>query len=93
MDSSISSRTRSLAFYEALLQTLPTRTVSDRTCFRRIAAWLAAGVEDGRFGQEIFTLVLTFAKEATQPGVRNPAAVFVSILKKELGYDPKAQKR
>jgi hypothetical protein len=89
MDFSISSRTRSLAFYETLLQTLPTRTVSDRTCFRRIAAWLGEQIEAGRFSEEIFPIVLSFASEATQPGVRNPAAVFVSILKKELGYDPK----
>jgi len=91
MDFSISSRTRSMAFYETLLATLPTRTVSDRTCFRRIAAWLGAGVESGRFSEEIFAIAVSFAKEATQPGVRNPAAVFVSILKKELGYDPKRQ--
>ena len=93
MDFSISSRTRSLAFYDTLLKALPARSASDRTCFRRIAAWLAAGVEDGRFTEEVFPIVLSYANEATAPGVRNPAAVFVTILKKELGYDPASMHR
>ncbi len=90
MDFSISLRTRSLGFYETLIGVLPARSVSDRTCFRRVAAWLADGIEAGRFDEEIFRVVLTYAKEAAAANVRNPAAVFVSILKKELHYDPKA---
>ncbi len=89
MEFSISLRTRSLGFYETLIHTLPPRTVSDRTCFRRIAAWLADGVEQGRFTEEVFAVALTYATEASLAEVRNPPAVFVSILKKELGYDPK----
>ena len=89
MEFSISLRTRSLGFYETLIGTLPPRSVSDRTCFRRIAAWLADGIEQGRFDDEIFTVALTYAREASVAEVRNPAAVFVSMLKKEIGYDPK----
>lgn len=88
MKLSTSLRTRSLAFYETLLATIPARTVSDRTCYRRIAAWLSEEVERGRFDEGVFQIVLGFATEARQPHVRNPAAVFVSILKKELGYEP-----
>ena len=92
MDFSISLRSRSLAFHETLLGIIPTRTVSDRTCFRRITAWLTAEVEAARLDVEIFQIVLGYAKEARQPGVRNPAAVFVTILKKELKYDPQAMR-
>jgi hypothetical protein len=80
-----------LAFYETLIQTLPVRNVSDRTCFRRITAWLRREVEAGRRPPEVFREVLLFARESRLPGVRNPNAVFLSILKKELHYDPKSQ--
>ena len=93
MNLSISLRTRSLAFYESLLAALPARTVSDRTCYRRIAAWLIEQVEGGRFDEQIFALVLSYATEAQQAPVRNPRAVFVSILKKELGYEPRVHHR
>lgn len=88
MEFSISIRARTLAFYETLLGVLPPRTVSDRTCFRRIAGWLGAEIEAGRFNDEIFHEVLVFAREATAPDAINPHAVFVSLLKKELGYTP-----
>ncbi len=93
MDFSISLRTRSLAFYESLLAALPARTVSDRTCYRRIAGWLIDQVEAGRFDEQVFAQVLSYAAEAQQPHVRNPRAVFVSILKKELGYAPRVHNR
>jgi hypothetical protein len=63
---------------------------SDRTCFRNITSWLMAGCATGRFNYEIFNRVLDYAKEAA--GCRNPAAAFVSLLKKELDYNPKAIK-
>lgn len=34
----------------------------------------------------IFRRVIDFALEASGPESRNPAAVFITILKKELGY-------
>jgi hypothetical protein len=79
-----------MAFYETLIQTLPVRNISDRTCFRRITAWLRRQVETGSAGTEIFRDVLLLARESLLPGVRNPNAVFLSLLKKELHYDPKA---
>ena len=93
MDFSISLRSRTLAFYETLIQTLPPRTVSDRTCFGRIGAWLQSEIEGGRFSEEIFREVLIFASEAKGAACRNPHAVFVSILKKELHYDPSKAQR
>lgn len=78
---------RALNFERALKIVIPPRDQSDRTSFRRIAGWLKEGCEAGRFHEHvIFRRVLDFAVEASGPGSRNPAAVFTSILKKELGY-------
>ncbi len=75
---------QSLHFNGALCQIIRPRSQSDRTCFRNVTNWLTAGVAAGRFTQEIFAQVLDYAKEA-QKG-RNPAAVFIALLQKELGY-------
>jgi uncharacterized protein YdaU (DUF1376 family) len=78
------SQIQSLHFNGALCQIIRPRSQSDRTCFRNVTNWLTAGVATGRFTQEIFAQVLDYAKEA-QKG-RNPAAVFITLLQKELGY-------
>ena len=65
------------------------RDISDRTCFKKICAWVTSGVEAGIFNEwEIYRRILGYALDATQPPARNPAAVFMSILKKELNYVP-----
>ncbi len=84
------SHIRAFAFNEALMGIIKPRNQSDRTCFRNITSWLMAGCEAGRFNHEIFHRILDYAKEVS--GCRNPAAVFVSLLKKELNYNPKAVK-
>jgi hypothetical protein len=76
----------SLGFYNLLKETIPPKNVSDRTCFRRVAAWLSQGVKGGRWDNSIYLIVLDYAKEARDGGARNPAAVFMSILQKELQY-------
>jgi len=81
---SADSQVQSLHFNGALCQIIRPRSQSDRTCFRNIANWLTAGVAAGRFTQEIFAQVLDYAKEAQKS--KNPAAVFVTLLQKELGY-------
>ena len=83
---SISLRTRTLAFHQSLIRTIGLKNQSDRTSFRNIANWLQSQVEAGEFDEDIFHVVLNYAVEAAQPTSRNPAAVFTSILKKELGY-------
>ena len=75
---------RSLHFYDALVGIIRPRTRSDRTCFRRVANWLAASCAEGRFTDEIHSRVVDYAREA-QTGT-NPAAVFMALMKKELGY-------
>ncbi|MHC5075703.1 MAG: hypothetical protein ACYTFM_04670 [Planctomycetota bacterium] len=75
-----------LQFYECLIKIIVPKSTGDRTCFRKIGNWLMDGYKQGKFRRDIFNIVLSFAKEAARPECRNPAAVFVTILKKELGY-------
>ncbi|MHC5074021.1 MAG: hypothetical protein ACYTFE_04260 [Planctomycetota bacterium] len=75
-----------LQFYECLIKIIAPKDRSDITCFRKIGNWLTTGYAQGDFSREIFNIVLSFAREASKPQCRNPAAVFVTILKKELGY-------
>lgn len=75
---------RALNFHESLTKILRPRSRSDRTCFRNVTNWLVEMHARGKFGDEVFGRVLDFAREA---GAGNrPAAVFMAILKKELGY-------
>ena len=90
--SSNSARTRlsadvqiqALHFSEALGGIIPPRSQSDRTCFVNVTRWLAEGCASGRFTPAIYSRVLDYAKEAKAG--RNPPAVFMALLKKELGY-------
>jgi hypothetical protein len=75
-----------LWFDDNLRKIITPRNQSDRTSFRRISNWLIRGINDKKFGTEIFETVLRYARESTGPDCRNPAAVFTAILKKELGY-------
>ena len=78
---------KSLAFERALRIVIPPRDQSDRTSFRRLTNWLYDGCASGVFDEHvIFRRVLDFALEASGPSSRNPAAVFTTIIKKELGY-------
>jgi len=84
-DQSLESRANS--FERALKIAIPPRSQSDRTSWRNIRKWLVDGCRNGRFEEhEIFKRVLDFAIEASGPGSKNPAAVFTSIMKKELNY-------
>ena len=77
---------RLLAFNKTLRSTIRPRNQSDRTAFRNIGAWLMQKINAGEFDTEIFKRVLDYADEVSKNRCRNPAAVFTSILKKELGY-------
>lgn len=81
---SSSNSRRALSFNEALISMIKPRNQSDRTCFRNITNWLIGGCASGRFNEEIFDRVLDYAREASTG--RNPAAVFMSLIKKELRY-------
>ena len=76
---------QALHFNDALANLIRPRTRSDRTCFRNVTNWLVEGCGRGRFDGAIFERVLDYAKEARSG--QNPAAVFMALLKKELGYE------
>ncbi len=84
----ISIATRVEGFLDSLRRELPPRSVSDRTCYQRLADWLCAGIHAGRFTDDIFIRVLSLARDAKLPPARNPRAVFMKTLRKELGYVP-----
>ena len=88
-DSLRHSQSNALRFINALSRLIPPRSRSDRTYFRNVAEWLAEGCTGGRFTGEIFERVLDYAKQARQGN--KPAAVFMSILKEELGYERKGK--
>ena len=91
LSSSVSARTQvqALNFNSALTNIIRPRTQSDRTCFHNITRWLTAGCATGEFNEQIFGRVLDYAREANRG--RNPAAVFMTLLKKEMGYRPKKE--
>ena len=78
-----------LRFNDALSRLIPPRSRSDRTCFRNVTNWLVEGCAGGRFTCEIFERVLDYAKQARQG--KKPAAMFMSMLQDELGYQKKGK--
>jgi uncharacterized protein YdaU (DUF1376 family) len=79
-----SARSRSIVFHEALRTLLKPRSQSDRTCFRNVTNWLIVEITKGKFNEDIFARVLDYARESEN--ARNPAAMFMALLKKELNY-------
>lgn len=66
---------------------LTPRTISDRTCHRRVMGWIGRKIlTDAIPSEEILARCLAYALEASGPLVRNPHALFMSLLKKELNY-------
>jgi uncharacterized protein YdaU (DUF1376 family) len=83
------SQIRALHFNDALAGIIKPRSRSDRTCFHNVTKWLVEGCARGRFNDEVFGPVLDYAREARRGD--NPAAVFMSLLKQELGYQRKGE--
>ena len=88
-DSLRTEQIRALHFNDALTRLIPPASRSDRTCFRNVTNWLVEGCATGKFNAEIFERVLDDAKQARQG--KKPAAVFMAILKEELGYVKKGK--
>ena len=71
----------------AVKRCIPPRGLSDRTCMSNLARWLGEHCEDAEHKADyLLRQVIDFAIEASGPESRNPAAVFMSILKRELNY-------
>jgi len=86
-------RIMTFEFSEELKKIIRPKDQSDRTTFRRIAEYLEKGIKEKRYTPMIFGIVLQWATEAAGPQSRNPAAVFMKILKEELGYGKSKNKR
>jgi len=84
---------RALEWQRAVKIVLRPKDHSDRQCIRNLSTWLIEKCKNDSFDEnEVFRRVLDFAIEASGPESRNPYAVFMNIVKKELGYlknDPK----
>jgi uncharacterized protein YdaU (DUF1376 family) len=85
------AQVQGLYFNSALTNIIRPRSQSDRTCFRNVTNWLTKGCAEGTFTQEIFARVLGLADEAKTG--RKPAAVFMALLKKELGYKNEPERK
>ena len=72
-------------FFDSLERYIPPRSRSDRTCFNNVAYYLMDGCRKKKFNTEIFDRALDLAKEARKG--HKPAAVFMSLIKKELRYN------
>lgn len=75
-----------LLFSENLKRIIIPKDQSDRTTFRNIADFLKRGIMQQKYTTKIFMIVLGYAEEAAGPQSRNPAAVFIKILKDEISY-------
>jgi len=94
MNPKVSIEKRKMYFEGCFKEILRARDQSDRTSLIRITRWLGEQCEAGKLDEEIvFGQVLNWAREVavgeTKREVRNPWAVLMSILKKELGYGRK----
>ncbi len=78
-----------IRFLDRLNHILAVCTRSDRTAFNNVCDYLADCCRSGKFNLEIFDRALELAKEARSG--RNPNALFMSLVRKELGYKKNPQ--
>jgi uncharacterized protein YdaU (DUF1376 family) len=81
-----SFKMKGIRFYDALCSLIPPKDQSDRTSFNKMSKWLVAQCEMGKFNEEIFKRAFDYANEARKG--RKPAAVFTTLMKRELNYEP-----
>lgn len=87
IDSSLSREEKASNMIKTLFIILPPHSISDRTTIRNVVKFYSSVAEKkGEEPDSIFKMIISYALEASGPWSRVPAAVFVSILKKELGY-------
>ncbi|MFC1780930.1 hypothetical protein ACFLZ8_01520 [Planctomycetota bacterium] len=81
---------KSLEFSESINKLIPQFSRSDRTAISNIMQWMRDGCYDSRFRPSIFDTALQYAKEAKAGD--NPIALFLSLMKSELNYQPPTKK-
>ena len=89
----ITAEEKTASMIKALYIVIPPKSVSDRTTLRNVVKHFSEMANSkGQQPDSIFKILIDFALEASGPFSRVPAAVFMSILKKELGYQPGSKK-
>jgi len=89
----ITAEEKTANMIKALYIIIPPKSVSDRTTIRNVVKHFSEMARSqGQQPDSIFKILIDFALEASGPFSRVPAAVFMSIIKKELGYQPGAVK-
>jgi len=90
---SVSVEDKVASMIKALYIIIPPKGVSDRTTMRNVVKhYSKIAKSQGQEPDSIFKILIDFALEASGPYSRVPAAVFMTILKKELGYQPETTK-
>ena len=82
-----------MVFQEQFREILRPKDQSDRTTLSKLARWLGEECKAGRLDEDVvFSQVLCWAKEVRdgekEGTIRNAWAVLISILRKELGFEP-----
>lgn len=71
---------------------IPPKSQTDKVVFRNVVRYFYdTSIHSGRRLDEIFRILIDFALESSGPRSRNPAAVFMSILRKEFGYSGESE--
>lgn len=83
------SDSNSFRFVDALETIIKPRNQGDRTANRNLSVWIKGNILVNKFNDDIYKRIIDYATEAKQNG-RNPAAMFYSILQRELGYRKQA---
>lgn len=76
-----------------LCRVLKLKSVADRTCFLNVGLWMDEVCKDEADFNSLRAIVFSLAKEAAGPLSKNKAAVFMSLLKSQLGYIPPSNEK
>ena len=86
LTSSITFQSEMLSLVERLRAILPPRSQSDKTCLANVARWFYSQKAAGVFDDSVRCKILEHATRCASSGASRPAALFMSILKKEFKY-------
>jgi hypothetical protein len=83
---------RAILTANELCRILKSKDISDRTCFLNVGLWMDEVCKDELEFESLRVIVFSLAKEAAAPSSRNKAAVFMSLIKSQLGYLPPSKR-
>lgn len=87
----ITAEEKTAAMLETLYIIIPPKSVLDRITLHRVVQFYSQMAKSqGQQPDSVFKILIDFALEASGPFSRVPAAVFMSILKKEFDYSGKS---